>query len=553
MEGRRQARDLVHDLRRVLVVHRVAQRIGEQLGDLPVLVAGERLHHLAHRRDAALGVGEGAVLLEEARTRQEDVRELGGLVEEQVLDDDALHGAQRSFNVLGVGVGLDDVLTFAIERLEGTVHRRFEHIGDAQARLVVQGDTPRLAEQRAGGGVRHVAVTRQFVREGAHVAGALDVVLAAQRVHAHTLTAEVAGGHGKVGDADHHGRALAVLGDAQSVIDCTVATGGKQPRGAAHLLGRHAGGRLHGFRRVLRLTDEVEPDLEGITLAALSNEGFVDQAFGGDDVRQRIDDRHIGAGLELEVIVGPVVRARYAFGDTRVDHDQLGALAQATLHLRGEHRVASRGVGTDDHDHVRLEHRVKRLSSGRLAEGLLETVTGRRVADAGAGVDVVVAKRGTHQLLHQIAFLVGAAAGDDAADRVLAVLALDALDLAGGVVDRLVPAHFLPCVVDALADHRRGDAVLVGGIAEREAPLDAAVTVVGVAVLVRHQAHHLITLSLGLERAAHTTIRTGGDGALLGLAVFDHRLLHQRGSRAGLHAGAAAHAFGVHERLVHAR
>ena len=34
--------------------------------DLPVGQAGQRRHHLAHARDAALGVGEGAVLLEEA-------------------------------------------------------------------------------------------------------------------------------------------------------------------------------------------------------------------------------------------------------------------------------------------------------------------------------------------------------------------------------------------------------------------------------------------------------------------------------------------------------
>jgi hypothetical protein len=52
---------------------------------------------------------------------------------------------------------------------------------------------------------------------------ALHIVLAAQRVHAHALAADVAGGHGQVGDAHHHGRALAVLGDAQAVVDGRVA------------------------------------------------------------------------------------------------------------------------------------------------------------------------------------------------------------------------------------------------------------------------------------------------------------------------------------------
>ena len=215
--------------------------------------------------------------------------------------------------------------------------------------------------------------------------------------------------------------------------------------------------------------------------------------------------------------------------------------------------MAGRRVGADDHDDVGLPHRIEGLGASRLAEGLLQPITGRRMADARAGVDIVVAKGSADQLLHQIAFFVGAAAGDDAADRVLAVFALDALDLAGSVIDRHLPAHLLPRIVDALADHRCGDAVLVGGVAESEAALDARVPVVGVAILVGHQAHHLVALGLGLERAPHTAVGAGGDGAFLGLTVFDHRLLHQGGGRAGLHAGAAAHALGIHERLIHAR
>src|SRR5690606_3974031 len=57
-------------------------------------------------------------------------------------------------------------------------------------------------------------------------------------------------------------------------------------------------------------------------------------------------------------------------------------------------------------------------------------------------------------------------------------------------------------------------------------------------------------LHLGLERAAHTAVGAGGDHAVLGLAEFDHALFHQRRGRAGLHAGAAGHALGIHEVFV---
>ena len=62
--------------------------------------------------------------------------------------------------------------------------RGVEHVGDAQARLGVERRAPQRLEHRARRVVGDVAIAGQLVRERAHVAGALHVVLAAQRVHA---------------------------------------------------------------------------------------------------------------------------------------------------------------------------------------------------------------------------------------------------------------------------------------------------------------------------------------------------------------------------------
>src|SRR5450830_832285 len=175
------------------------------------------------------------------------------------------------------------------------------------------------------------------------------------------------------------------------------------------------------------------------------------------------------------------------------------------------------------------------------------------MADPGAGVDVVVAEGRTDQLLHQVGLFVGAARRGDAANRITPVFGLDAAELAGRVADGLVPADLLPGVVDALADHGRGDAVLVGGIAPGKAALDAGVALVGLAVLPGHHAHHFVALHLGLEAAAHAAVGAGGDGAVLGLTQLDDGFLLQRGGGAGFDTGAAAHALGLHERLPLAR
>src|SRR3546814_20547839 len=101
------------------------------------------------------------------------------LFRSDVLNDDALHRCQRLGYMLGVGVGLNDVLALAIQALEGAAYGRIEHVRNAQARLGLQGHAPVAFKLAAHGVVGNMAVARQLVREGTHVAGTLHVVLAA--------------------------------------------------------------------------------------------------------------------------------------------------------------------------------------------------------------------------------------------------------------------------------------------------------------------------------------------------------------------------------------
>ena len=134
-------------------------------------------------------------------------------------------------HVMRVRVRLHDVFALAVEALEGAVHGGVEHVRNAQARFRLQRDVPGFLEQRARDRIADVAVARQFVRERAHVARTLHVVLAAQRIHADAFAADVAGRHREIGDAHHHRRALRVFGDAEAVVDRGVAA-------ASHRCGR---------------------------------------------------------------------------------------------------------------------------------------------------------------------------------------------------------------------------------------------------------------------------------------------------------------------------
>ena len=268
-------------------------------------------------------------------------------------------------------------------------------------------------------------------------------------------------------------------------------------------------------------------------------------------MRQRREHGNVGAGHQRQM-QRLHMRRLHHFGAARIDHDQLCALAQPLLQPRGEHRMGGGRIGADHHHDVGMFDRVEILRTGRGAESGRQAVAGRRMADTGAGVDIVVAETAADQLLHQIGFFIGAAGGGDAADRVAAILLLNALEFGGREIERFIPRHFTPGIVDVLADHRLKNALLVGGVAPREAAFDAGMPAIGLAVLVGNHAHDFLATHLRFERAADAAIGAGRDNRMLGLADLDDGLFRQRRGRAGLHASAAGDAFRAEETFAHA-
>ena len=100
------------------------------------------------------------------------------------------------------------------------------------------------------------------MRKRTHIARALHVVLAAQRINADARPADIAGRHREIGDGNDRGRSLAVLGNAEAVIDCAVPAGGIETRRAADRIGRDAGYLGDGLGAVAFIGGESGPVLE---------------------------------------------------------------------------------------------------------------------------------------------------------------------------------------------------------------------------------------------------------------------------------------------------
>ena len=100
------------------------------------------------------------------------MRVIRRLVQEEVVDDDALHRREAGGDMFRVGIGLQDVLTLAVEPLELARHGGVQHVGNAQPRLGVDLHAPGVLEDRAYIGILHVAIARQLMGKAPHVAGA---------------------------------------------------------------------------------------------------------------------------------------------------------------------------------------------------------------------------------------------------------------------------------------------------------------------------------------------------------------------------------------------
>ena len=200
-------------------------------------------------------------------------------------------------------------------------------------------------------------------------------------------------------------------------------------------------------------------------------------------------------------------------GDTRVHHDQRElALFTHLLQTPVNDRVLLRQVGAKGQQAVGVFKVLVATGRAVRAEGALVTGDGRRHAQGGVAVVVVGADHAARQFAQGVELLGHDLAGGNDGKGIAAIVLLDALDLVGRLVQRLVPAglaEFIPAVV---ADQRLVAAP--GGLAEQlmfEHALDAELATVDIGIGDAARGHRFIVgVQADLNGTAGGAIATGG-------------------------------------------
>ena len=416
---RRQGRHLVEDFCRTVVGgHRVSDRPSQIAQDLPVSASITWwFDGLSDELYPPVAVGEDPVLFGEARRGQHHIGKPGGLVEKDVLQHDEVAAVETLLDPRGVRLRQHQVLPHHEQALDGAARHFLHHDVEVHAVVLRQLDAPRVLEFGA-----HIRIGDPLVpgvedRRRTRVVGALNVVLASQRVEAGGAHPQVPGHQHEIGQGIDVVRAVGVLGDPEGVVDAGLAGRRVGSRRTTDALGRHAGGDLRplGGIRGERLLQRVEAGRVG------GDELLVAQAFFDNGVGHGVEKPHVGARCELEMHIGDLGEP----DGPRIGDDQARASAHRPLHFHRDDGMGLGGVGTGDEEEVRVTDLVDGVRHRAGAEHGHEPRDRWRVSRGRALMAVVGSERRSAELLHQVVLLDRASARRDKAQGVGTVRLFD--------------------------------------------------------------------------------------------------------------------------------
>ena len=436
---------------------------------------------------------------------------------------------------------------------------RVHDLDDGQSALVVERGLPQRLEFLAHRRVLDRLVVGIEHRNEGDVGGALDVVLAAQRVEAGAGPADLPGNQRERDQAARVVGAVDVLRDAHPPEDDRRFGARIGPRHLAQGRGVDAADFGHLFRGVVAHVLLQRREILGVGLDVLA----VVEALLDDRVQHRVEHRDVARRLEAQHL-GGIARHHLA---ARVHHEQFGAALRSLLEERGRNRMIFRGSCADDDDDLGIGRGGEGGGDRARADPLHQGGDRGGVAQARAVIDVVAAETGAHQLLEQVGLLVGALGRAEPGERALPIPVADQREPRGGAVERLLPGGLAEMgervgrvdrdivLGDPFpADQRLGQPVGVVHVIEAEAALDAEPVVVGRPVLALDR-DDAVVLHLEDQLAADPAIgahaldlAVGGVG--VDAVVVDEARRHQRAGRAGLDALAAGDAGRVAHRIV---
>ncbi len=206
----------------------------------------------------------------------------------------------------------------------------------------------------------------------------------------------------------------------------------------------------------------------------------------------------------------------------QIGHDKFLAVKfVSALHASGKHRMALRRIAADDQYQACVLNVADGAGIATVPDCAKQPRGRRRLAIAGAVIDVIRTDHGARQFLHQIALFIGALRRRNERERVWTVLRFNLSEFTCHQIESLVPTGLAEPV--ALTDQRCGQTIRIIDIVPTELAFDAGGDPVRRPIR-RFHLKDVAVLGPYIEAATHAAIRAHGFGAAD--ARLPHRCFH---------------------------
>ena len=304
--------------------------------------------------------------------------------------------------MVGIRIAHNRILSHDPHGINGAVNHCLSHFSGSQARLGWQRTSPQFFKPEPGLIIINTLIPRQKHRRTCHITGALDIILAAQRIQAGTGLPEITGHKRKIGQAFNIVSSRGMLGYTHCIIDSGPFSGSIDFCRLFDIRSRHPGDLFSPFRSTFSNCFGKGFKILGSFLYEI----LINEIIAYNNMAQPVNQRCIRTGLLGQPQPGLISK----LDTTGISNNYLCIVFFGCLqHTQTDYRMCFSGVRTDNQHCVNICNTGNVVTHSTGTQHCDQTGHRRAVSVTGTMVYIISADLQAEKFLKDIVLFSGAA------------------------------------------------------------------------------------------------------------------------------------------------
>ena len=272
------------------------------------------------------------------------------------------------------------------------------------------------------------------VGQSAHVAAALNIVLAAERIQSSAIKSDMSGQQREIGQRENIVNCVVVFGDSERPANHRLICSSKRMRHFLNDVRSHA-------RLVGRVLERIRLDRTAVFVESRCRvvDKFLALESGRDDfTRERIRQYDIRTHIDTRPYMCPLRRT----GSPRIDRVQTGSVSDSSKKMMEKNRMCLSRVRSPQENDIGLFNFLIGIRATTRTENHRQTGDARSVSGSVATIDVVAAQCHARELLRDKIHFIGAFRTAEDSDCASTMLLHNGPQTVRRAIERLIPTRW---------------------------------------------------------------------------------------------------------------